>query len=493
MKLAEIQHVINKRKYLNPLEWFKPLTQQAKFKDCPAKIKGAFGGNRSGKTEEGAEYVITKCLAKPKQRWWACAETLEDSREIQQRKVWSLLPKNRVKYCYYDEVNGFRNRKIIFDNGSQLHFKSYEQGREGMQGTDQDGIWDDEEPPYDVYREQRMRLIDRDGEMIFTMTSLMGVTELLAELFEDYDVVESKPAPLLNNEVLPTIVRKGQAMFFMFWTTDNPHVSQSRLEDDVKIMTKQDIRSRIYGLPINLSGRIYPMFNKDVHVVPWDIIPKTQVTIYNVLDPHDRKPWALQWWVVDKMGRAFCIREYPWNRNFNDMDWDDKAYADYARLIKATELEIIENFGRSVSKRIIDPNFGNSTERKAEREGGHSKTTPRIELKRLGLNYRDGIDNLAAGHLQVRKWLYYQEAKDSKELVVKPKLYIYEGCQNTIRHLSRYAYKDIETASGDVRDKVQPQDKYKDYSDTTRYFVMANPIWLPRFEPQMPNTRGKMY
>ena len=49
-------------------------------------MKAIFGGNRSGKTEEGAEYVITKCLENPNQRWWACAETFPDSRDIQQRK-----------------------------------------------------------------------------------------------------------------------------------------------------------------------------------------------------------------------------------------------------------------------------------------------------------------------------------------------------------------------------------------------------------------------
>src|SRR3990167_3179281 len=105
LELAEITHVIESRRLINPLEFFKPLFYQKLFENCPAKIKGVFGGNRSGKTKIGAKYVIDKCLAKAKQRWWAAAETEELSIEIQQRKLWEILPKKELKYCHYDEVN----------------------------------------------------------------------------------------------------------------------------------------------------------------------------------------------------------------------------------------------------------------------------------------------------------------------------------------------------------------------------------------------------
>ena len=489
--MAEIQTVLRKRRFLNPLDFFKPLTLQEKFIACPSKIKGIWGGNRAGKTEAGAAYVIKKCLEKPKQRWWACAETFEDSINIQQRKVYSLLPKNETRYCYYDEINGFRHRKIVFKNGSQIHFKSYDQKREGFQGEDLDGIWNDEECSFEIYREQRMRLIDRDGEMIFTMTSLLGVTELVSEVFEDYEVIESKFASLVGKE-LPRIVSKGSAMFFMLWTTENPFVNQARLAEDVKVMTRQEIESRIYGIPVNLSGRIYPTYNKKIHKVPMANIPNTQVCIWHVLDPHDRKPWFATWWVVDKMGHAFCAREYPWRRNFNEMEFDDKSVKEYAEHFKEIELELIETYGRSVSRRIIDPNFGNSTVQKAERTAdGQAKTTLIRELKKYGLNYQDGLDMLEVGHIQVRKWLYHEE-KDG-QLIVAPKLYIGEDCENMDRHMSRYSRKDIETSDGDIKDKAGVKEKYKDGADNSRYLCMANPHYIERFIKPLPVTQGKPY
>lgn len=327
-----------------------------------------------------------------------------------------------------------------------------------------------------------MRLMDRDGEILFTMTAVKGITELVSEIFEDHDVIESRYAPLLD-ETIPTIAEKGGIRFYGLWTTDNPHIDQPRVIEETKLMTRQEIKSRIYGIPVNLSGRIYPNFSKDIHVVPVSMIPTRKVCIWHVLDPHDRKPWFMTWWVVDRNNRAYCVREYPWRRNFNEIEFDDKAYSDYAVVIREVEQGLIHEFGRTVSRRIIDPNYGSSTERMAEREGGQTKTTPKKELKKLGLNYIDGIDALEAGHLQCRKWLHY-EKNDKGEWVTKPQVYISEECENMIRHLSRYSRKDIITADGDVRDSSQPLEKHKDGSDNLRYLLMANPRYIERLKPQ---------
>jgi phage terminase large subunit-like protein len=473
--LCELEY----RKRVNPISFYNHLPLQQKFHNDESKVKGICGGNRAGKTEEGSEYVISKCLAKPKQRWWASAETFQDSVNIQQRKVWDLVPKNRLKYGRYDEINGFTNRKLLFDNGSMILFKSYDQGRESFASDDVDGIWNDEEPPYDIYKEQRMRLIDRNGEMIFTMTSLKGITDLIQDLFEDHDVIESAFAPLVKKE-LPRIVNKNGMRFYMLWTPENPHIDQKRVLEEVKLMPTDEIMARIYGLPINLSGKIYMAFNKGVHVIPFENLPDLKdCTLYHILDPHDRKPWAMIWVAVHKTGTCYVIDEYP-NRNFNEMLYDDKTYDDYAALIRDKEDALLACGCNRIYKRILDPNFGNKTVQLAERQGGQSKTTPKEELKKRGLKFIDGIDSIEAGHLKVREFLHY-EKKDG-EIVVQPKIFFTDNCENAIRHHSRYSRKDILDNSGDVKNKVNPQEKYKDFCDLTRYFTMSN----PRHESESP-------
>lgn len=484
IELANVVYELERRKRVNPLEFLRLLPIQQKFFECVANLILLFGGNRSGKTTPVAKKVITEALSS-KMKIWVCGETFQDSVAIQQRKIWELCPKNRIKYGNYDEINGFTNRKLLFDNGTLITFKSYDQGREAFQSDDIDLIWNDEEPPLEVVKEQKMRLIDRNGRMIISMTSLKGITELIADLFEDADTIESRHAPLVKKD-LPVIAEKNGAKIFFLWTTDNEHIHQERLMEEVKFMTEPEIMSRIYGMPNNLSGKIYMNFNKKIHVIDIEDVPTTGNQLWNILDPHDRKPWAISWELVNKNGSCYQVDEYP-NRNFNDMQFDDKTYEEYAQIIKEKESAIRKMFGCvGQTKRIIDPNFGNKTVQLAERVGGQSKTTPVKELARLGLKYDDGIDSLEAGHLEVRKWLHWKAKGD--QIVVQPKIFITNNCTNTITHLSRYSRKDIMGGDGDVKDKVAPQDKYKDFSDLKRYFVMANPRWIEQkaFRPHAP-------
>ncbi len=472
LRLRELVAELSYRRKVNPLSFYEHMPQQYAFHIDSSKRKCLFGGNRSGKTEEVAEYVIKKALEKPGLRIWACAETFQDSVNIQQRKIWNIVPKLQIKYGLYDEINGFTNRKLLFKNGSLIVFKSYDQGTMSFAQDDIDIIWNDEEPPYDIYKEQKMRLIDRDGEMVISMTSVKGVTDLIGDIFEDHTAIESKVSPFLN-ERLPTIAEKGGFKFFMLWTNENPYISQDRLRQEIKLMTREEIKARIHGIPVNLSGKIYMMFSKNIHVIPWDNIPKSGVLLYHILDPHDRKPWAMKWITLHKTGVAYCVDEYP-NRDFNDMISDNKTYDEYASIIEQKEHVLREIFGvKEVYKRILDPNFGNKTIQLQKRIDNKAHTSPKEELRKRGFKFQDGIDTLEAGHLKVREMLHYEEKNG--EIVLQPRYFISEECINSIKHLSRYSRKDIMTADGDVKDKAGVQEKYKDFCDLDRYFWMSEP------------------
>lgn len=477
-ELSLVLAALEQRRKESPIEFLELLPIQQQFDQSKSPIILLFGGNRSGKTTPASKKVLSEGLSK-KMKIWVCGETFQDSIAIQQKKISELVPKHRIKYGSYDDINGYTNRKLLLDNGTLYTFKSYDQGRTAFQSDDIDLIWNDEEPPNDIIKEQRMRLVDRNGRMIISMTSLKGITDLIADLYEDCDVIEKRYAPLVNKE-LPTRARKGSVDIYFLWTTDNRFIDQQRLLDEVKLMPETDRLCRIYGMPTNLAGKIYMSFNKDVHVITLDDVPTTGNQLWNVLDPHDRKPWAITWYCVNKNGTSYQVDEYP-SRNFNDMLYDDKTYADYATVIRDKEerLRKLFNIGGLV-KRIIDPNFGNKTMQMAERQGGQSKTTPKEELRKLGFKFTDGIDALEAGHLEGRKWLHW--AKKEKEFIVRPLILITDNCINTINHLQRYSRKDIIGADGDAKDKVAPMDKYKDFADNFRYFVMANPRWIDQVD-----------
>ena len=448
----------------SPIEFLELLPGQKAFDESRATVILLFGGNRAGKTTPVSKKVLDLGMVS-KKKIWVCGETFQDSIAIQQKKISELVPRRRIKYGIYDDINGYTNRKLQLDNGTLYTFKSYDQGRTAFQSEDVDVIWCDEEPPLDIIKEMKMRLIDRNGTLIISMTSLKGITDFIRDYFEGCDILETRYAPLVKKEI-PVRARKGSVDIFFIWTTDNRYIDQKRVMEEAMLMPETDRLCRLYGMPTNLAGKIYMSFGRDTHVIPLDDAPTVGNQLWNVLDPHDRKPWAMGWYLVNKNGTVYCVDEYPDGSeaggNFNEMLYDDKTYEDYAAIIKQREvsLRILFNIGGRI-RRIVDPNFGNKTIQFAERKGGQSKTTPVKELAKLGLKYRDGIDALEAGHLKVRQALHW--VKKDGVFVVVPQFLITDNCKNHINHLTRYSRKDIIGSDGDVKDKVAPQQKYKDF------------------------------
>lgn len=173
--------------------------------------------NRVGKTECGA-YEGTCHLTGDYPRWWdgrrwarpvrmwAAGDYNETTRDVIQKKLlggvaWhgakkgvdgtGMIPLDSIdqdsitwKAGVPDLVDTVR---INHKTGEQsvLGLKSYQQGRRSFQGTEQDIIWCDEEPPMEVYNEMLIRLMTTKGLAILTFTPLMGWTEVVESFYPD--------------------------------------------------------------------------------------------------------------------------------------------------------------------------------------------------------------------------------------------------------------------------------------------------------------------
>ena len=71
------------------------------------------------------------------------------------------------------------------DGLSQLQLKSYDQGRIAFQGTEQDGIWLDEECPMEVYMECLIRTMTTAGIIYLTFTPLKGITDVVMQFMPE--------------------------------------------------------------------------------------------------------------------------------------------------------------------------------------------------------------------------------------------------------------------------------------------------------------------
>ena len=87
-----------------------------------------------------------------------------------ERWTWKRNVPEAVADIYIRHVTGGR---------SLVTLKSYDQGRESFQGTEQDVIWLDEEPPIAIYAECLLRTMTTDGTVLCTFTPLLGLSEVV--------------------------------------------------------------------------------------------------------------------------------------------------------------------------------------------------------------------------------------------------------------------------------------------------------------------------
>lgn len=194
----------------------------------PYSEVGAIAGNRTGKTFMAA-YASTCHITGWYPKWWPgriwnrptrgwpCGKTRQKTREIIQTYLfgdvvpaggfggWQHNPKGVTgtgmipgewigRLTWQQGVPDFIDTATIKHQSggwSLVGLKSYEQGREAFEGTKLDWIWDDEEPPADVYGEQLMRLTPTNGGvkqniglMLCTFTPLEGLTEVVLSYTE---------------------------------------------------------------------------------------------------------------------------------------------------------------------------------------------------------------------------------------------------------------------------------------------------------------------
>ncbi|MBF0136141.1 MAG: hypothetical protein HQL65_07865 [Magnetococcales bacterium] len=160
--------------------------------------------NRIGKTEGVGGYEVTLHLTGLYPEWWpgrrftgpirawAAGDTTQTVRDIIQMKL--LGPPSDVgtglipATCIADIKNrsgsvpdAVETITVHHRQGgeSRLVLKSYDQKRKSFQGTEQDVVWLDEEPPLSIYAECLIRTMTTNGLMICTFTPLSGMSEVV--------------------------------------------------------------------------------------------------------------------------------------------------------------------------------------------------------------------------------------------------------------------------------------------------------------------------
>jgi len=287
-----------------------PIARDKYFKHMDFLAAGAnnrervvFGGNRSGKSWLGG-FETTLHLTGEYPDWWrgkrfskpivgiACGKDGKITRDSVQRILLGdrssfgtgFIPGNLLdrKRCtasraasgLFDEVPV----KHASGGWSLLRFKSYDQGREAFEATELDWVWEDEEAPLDIHKENLMRTMTTHGSVINSFTPLKGETPLVADLLDR--------------------ASNGSVYQCKIWWDDCPHLTKEMIDDMMKRYSAHEIRARRYGEPQLGEGAIYTIDESELMIRPM-AIPEHWPRAFG-LDFGWTHPTAAVWGALDR-------------------------------------------------------------------------------------------------------------------------------------------------------------------------------------------------
>ena len=224
--------------------------------------------NRIGKTESIGGYEMVLHMTGRYPSWWegrkfdqpisawAAGDTGKTTRDILQMKLLGppgefgtgLIPKadlikTTAKAGVAEAIEVITVRHAS-GGESRLTFKSYDQRREAFQGSEQDVIWLDEEPPLDVYTECLLRTMTNNGMTMLTFTPLMGMSETVMSFMPNGEVQEQA---------------SGSKYVGMATWDDVPHLTKTQKEELWASIPPFQRDARSKGVPQLGAGAIYPV------------------------------------------------------------------------------------------------------------------------------------------------------------------------------------------------------------------------------------------
>lgn len=276
--------------------------------------------------------------------------------------------KTDTAYINYSTQRGFVDAHFILpETLSECDLRNYAMDLRTAEGGDIDLAWMDELVPLGLMNTIPARVSNRMGRVVVTQTPVLGYTPSVAEFQNSAETVLETDAFLIpidggpSNEArafgfaneaerkvynadgivcrpwsvldwfdgkdeavaeggrifrkVPRVMRckssKGSTRATIFFhPMDNPYSRPDALWDEYRHKSIKERLIRMYGLATRSVSNQFPTFERRIHVVPDDKIPKTG-TRYHIVDPTPgARPYVWGYFLVTRHGSYLC-REFP--------------------------------------------------------------------------------------------------------------------------------------------------------------------------------------
>ncbi len=495
---------------INALRYYQPVSETARaIHRCTQNTLGIFGGNGSSKTDSMLVEMVIRATGQiplslkddyPREKLRgpiACRVVVES---LTTTLMPIILPKlNYTRWQGVDRPGGARGHygwipqhclikgswkeswsertrtlQLYYrdpDTGaiegiSTIQFMSFDQDPSDFASGDFHFVLHDEPPKYEIWRENRARVMRVDGTIAVAMTwpdnPAIPVDWLIDELWE-----KSQPGSMQDPDI----------RCFNLYTTDNPNLNQDAVATRAKQMSPAERATRIYGQPLVFSNRVHPLFtdadrqwcfvcremtiltdgarcgtcgSDDVcafnHVQNLKAEPGYPVV--QLLDPHPRKPHYLLWVQIDPNDDLQVIHEAEVLG----------APADVAARVE----EVESDYGWSCVRRLIDPNMGRSPSDTSR------DVTWQDAFEQAGLAY-DLADDSEVGRAFVNDYLKPDLSTH------RPRLLVDVRCLKTAYQMKRYCWDDHKSSEKDQKQRAKQ--RHDDNPTLLKYLLNSNPTF----------------
>lgn len=464
-----------------PLDWKDdPHPKQGWFmRSSVAQTRLMLGGNQTGKTYGIGAELISWCLGFypwngkpvvfPGGRKWtqgmrfglAGKDFINALSEDILPKMNGLLPLKEMG-CEFEKIQGRVISKITFPAPfySSIKLLSYEMEPGKFEGYTWDGFAFNEPPPRYAYVGTKRGMMRNGAPILFAMTPL-------EEPWIKDELYDAPNAVHINRESDLSKLTQDSIAIVTCDLSDTPYISQEQKDRFIAGLDEDEVEARQHGRFLHLMGRVYKNFDRSKHVLDASTFfvrhPEWQkYPAFCVIDPHDRKPFAMAWGVVTPRGEKVFLKEWP-DFDITKVRSYKASMDEYDAIINTIEDELWKTttegtfFGFDRKKtpivwRIMDPNFGRA--KKAT-----TGTSIEDEFADRGKYFDTSVDDdIPSGHIAVRNAFANEE------------LFYLDTCKNLIKATENYTWDEYRGKT-DHSPKEKPRDKYKDFMDLVRYVI----------------------
>lgn len=429
----ELHSAAEKRSISN----YEPHEKQVKFHGADTVGRLYIGGNRSGKSVGGVvediwwltnKHPYLKTPDRPVKGRVVAVDFPNGVQKIILPMFGQWIPPSALINGSWEDSWSASMRTLTLSNGSFCEFMSYDQELDSFAGTSRDFVHFDEEPPQNIFNENKMRLIDVNGRWWITMTPVEGMTWVFEILYE-----------MRHLDKNLTVIEVGME--------ENPYLPEGAAEILLQGLDDQEREARKHGRFVSITGLIFKHFNAEKHVIA-PVDPKDPRfngwKIFSSMDHGLNNPTAWLWHLISPKNQVITFAEHY------QREW---IVEEHARKVHQIET----SFKIRPELRVGDPAI--------KQRNGVTGDSIQTQYRKYGIAIAAGNNDVASGlakmnsYMKLGQWL------------------ITENCVNLQKEIRRYRWKQYESSKLRDRNNLQDQPQKKDDHaiDSSRYLFNFMP------------------